>query len=110
MSDLLEIKEKNFESEVLQSSKPVLVLFKSQWCAPCKKAFPIVEELINEYRELIKGFFIDVTENQSLVIKFEILHVPTLLFFKDGEIKEKLIANISKKEILNFLKIHGIVN
>ncbi len=80
----------NFEPEVLKSNIPVLVDFFAVWCGPCKQLAPIIEELASEYEGKIKIGKLDVDENNPTASKYGVMSIPTLIFFKDGKVVEKV--------------------
>ena len=84
----------NFEDEVLKSNVPVLIDFWAIWCGPCRLIAPIVEELANEYEGKAKIGKLDVDSNQQTSIKYGVRSIPTLLLFKDGELKETIIGAV----------------
>jgi thioredoxin 1 len=100
---LIEITDDNFETEVTNSDKPVLIDFWAVWCGPCKLIAPIVEELATEYDGKVKIGKLDVDSNQQTSIKFGVRSIPTLLLFKDGKLKETIIGAVPKKNIVDKL-------
>ena len=101
---LIEITDDNFETEVINSDLPVLIDFWAVWCGPCKMIAPIVEELATEYDGKAKIGKLDVDSNQQTSIKYGVRSIPTLLLFKDGELKETIIGAVPKTNIVEKLK------
>jgi len=97
--DILEIGDSSFESEVLQSDKPVLVDFWAPWCGPCRAIGPIVEELAKDFSDKVKFTKCNVDENPTTPTKYGIKSIPTLIFFKDGEIQDKVIGIVAKSRL-----------
>jgi thioredoxin 1 len=85
-----EVNGVNFETEVLQSSSPVLVDFWAPWCGPCRRIAPLIEELYNENKGSAKVVKINTDESQELAMQYGIEAIPTLMIFKDGEVVERL--------------------
>lgn len=97
--DILEINDSSFESEVLQSDKPVLVDFWAPWCGPCRAIAPVVEELAKDFGDKVKFTKCNVDENPTTPTKYGIKSIPTLIFFKDGEIQDKVIGIVAKSRL-----------
>ena len=100
--EVLTITKENFESEVLQSDKPVLLDFWAVWCGPCRMVSPIVDEIANE-RDDIKVGKINVDEQSELAQQFGVMSIPTLVVMKNGEIANKAVGALPKVEILALL-------
>jgi thioredoxin 1 len=90
------ISDDQFDSEVLQSDKPVIVDFWAEWCGPCKSLAPTLEEIAEEYKDNLKIVKVNVDENQNSPQKYSVRGIPTLIFFKDGEMVETLVGNQPK--------------
>jgi thioredoxin 1 len=97
--DILEVGDSSFESEVLKSDKPVLVDFWAPWCGPCRAIAPIVEELAKDFGDKVKFTKCNVDENPTTPTKYGIKSIPTLIFFKDGEIQDKVIGIVAKSKL-----------
>jgi len=96
----LVLNEENFESEVLNSDKPVLVDFWAEWCGPCKMISPMIDELSEEVADTVKVGKVEVDKAQALAAKYGVRSIPCLLFFKDGEVKDQIVgANVSKDQL-----------
>lgn len=89
----------NFQEQVENSKKLTIVDFWAEWCAPCRMIAPIVAELAEENSEAVKVGKLNVDENPKTATKFGIRGIPTLLFFKEGQVKEQLVGVRSKSEI-----------
>ena len=96
--NLITLTPANFEQEVLKSPQPVLVDFWAEWCGPCKMISPILEELAVEYGGRVKIAKVNIDEHQELAVQFRINSIPTLLFFKNGQIVDQVVGLKSKKE------------
>lgn len=100
----LEITDGNFEVEVLQSDKPVLIDFWAAWCAPCRMIAPIVEELAEEYDGKVKIGKLDVDSNQQTAIKYGVRSIPTVLIIKNGEVADTIIGALPKAAFVDKLE------
>ena len=98
-----EIASSEFENEVLNSDKKVLVDFYATWCGPCKIISPIIEEVAKENPE-VKFVKVDIDANQELAEKYEVVYIPTLVVIENGKEITKSVGAISKEEILNLIK------
>ncbi len=89
----------NFEQEVMQAEQAVLVDFGAEWCPPCKAIAPIIEEIATEYEGVARVGTVDVDENKSLAERYAIGSIPTLLFFKNGVVVDRIQGLVPKSEI-----------
>lgn len=99
MAQPIELTDANFETEVLQSDKPVLVDFWAEWCGPCKMIAPSIKELAQEYDGKVKIGKLDVDSNGRAAGAHNIRSIPTLLLFKNGEVVDSIIGAVPKGEI-----------
>ena len=99
MAKPIDITDDAFDKEVLQADTPVIVDFWATWCGPCKMIAPILEELAGEYAEKVKIVKIDVDSNSQTAGKYNIMSIPSLLFFKNGEMVDQVVGAIPKAQL-----------
>lgn len=92
MANVAEFTDGNFDSEVLQSSEPVLVDFWAPWCGPCRQIAPMIDQLASENAGSIKIGKVNIDENSSVAQKFGIASIPTLMLFKGGQVTERFVG------------------
>ena len=106
MGNIIEIKEDEFDAQVINESMPVLVDFSAVWCGPCKMLEPFIEEIANEQVGKLKVVKVDVDHNPEIAMKFQVMSVPTLILFSGGESKERLTGFRPKKNIEKVILPH----
>jgi len=102
--NLLEIDDSSFEAQVLQADKPVLVDFWAPWCGPCKAIGPMVEKLAESYGDQIVFAKCNADDSQETAAKYGIKSIPTLLFFKDGSVFDKIVGMTNQAKIKEVLE------
>jgi thioredoxin 1 len=100
----LEVTDSNFDELVIQSDVPVIVDFWAVWCGPCRMVGPIVEEIGKEYEGKARVVKLDVDNNNTTAAKFGIRNIPTILFFKNGEVVDKQVGAVPKTVLVNKLE------
>jgi thioredoxin 1 len=103
MANVPEINEETFPEEVLNYPLPVLVDFSAVWCAPCKMLDPIVEQLAQEWSGKVKVVKLDVDVNPDLAVRYQVMGVPTLMLFVNGEVRERISGYQPKDRIVRVL-------
>lgn len=104
--NLKQITDTNWDQEVLKSSTPVLVDFWAEWCGPCHALAPTVASIADTYTGRMTVGKLNVDENEKTAARYGIRSIPTLILFKDGEVKEVLIGNQPKNQIVQVLEKH----
>ena len=97
------ISKEQWEQEVINSDKPVFVDFWATWCGPCQMVSPIVEELAKEYEDIVNFVKVDVDQNKELASKYNILSIPTLTIFRNGQVVAQTAGARSKESIRNYI-------
>lgn len=105
MSEVI-INKSNFENEVINADKPVLLDFWASWCGPCKMLSPVLSEIADEYADVLKVAKVNVDDEPELAMKFKVSSIPMLVLFKDGRIVSTSVGYRPKDEILNELKLY----
>jgi len=100
-SSVIKLDESNFDRELKQDDKPVIVDFWAEWCGPCKMIAPMLDEIAREKANAVKVAKVNVDENQSLSLKYNIRAIPALLFFKNGQLRDQVTGVTSKKDLLS---------
>ena len=103
MAESIVLTDDNFQEEVLDSTEPVLVDVGATWCGPCRSLEPIVEELAIEFAGRVKVAKLDADSQPQTVAKYQIRGLPTLLFFKNGEIRDTQVGVVEKSELVDKL-------
>ena len=101
--NIVHTSDEGFDTDVLQSDKPVLVDYWAEWCGPCKMIAPILEEVASEYGEKIKVCKMNIDENQETPPRYGIRGIPTLILFKNGEVEATKVGALSKTQLQSFL-------
>jgi thioredoxin len=95
-ADVVTFTDENFQSEVLGSKEPVLVDFWAAWCGPCRNLAPLVDQLAAEYKGKLKVGKLDVDAHQNVPQKYNVLSIPTLLLFKNGQVADQVVGSVPK--------------
>lgn len=99
MGKAIEFNNADFETEVLSSDSPVLVDFWAPWCGPCRAIAPLIEELAGEYEGKVKIGKVNVDENPETAQRYDVMNIPTLILFKDGEVAQRFMGMVPKSKL-----------
>ncbi len=99
MSEVKYVTESDFQDEVINSSMPVLVDFTADWCQPCRMIAPILQQLAGEWDGKVKVVKLDADRNPNIMMQYGVMGIPTLILFKDGQIKERLTGYQPKDKL-----------
>ncbi|MCL6583299.1 MAG: thioredoxin [bacterium] len=100
----IQLSDENFEKEVLESELPVLVDFWAEWCMPCRAIAPTVSQIADEYAGKLKVGKLNIDVNPKMASTYQIMSIPTLVIFKNGEKKEQIVGNVPKSFIEDKIK------
>ncbi|WP_342318740.1 thioredoxin [Corynebacterium mayonis] len=106
MSAPIDVTQSTFKSEVIESDKPVVVDFWAEWCGPCKKIAPVLDEIASEMSDKVKVAKVDVDAERGLGAMFQVMSIPTLLIFKNGQMVDQMTGVQPKGDILARLESH----
>lgn len=103
MSNVIVLNNDNFKSEVLESTLPVMVDFWAEWCGPCRMVTPIVEELASEMSDKVKVCKLNVDEARETAATYQVMSIPTMIFFKDGKIVTQQVGAQGKAAYMRII-------
>ena len=106
MTKPIEVTDATFEQTVLRADLPTLVDFWAVWCLPCKKISPLVDEIAAEYQDKLQVTKLDVDKNGETTLRYDVMSIPTLIIFKDGEAVERIVGLKSKADLLSKIQPH----
>jgi thioredoxin 1 len=106
-TNVASIRATDFELEVVKSDKLVIADFWAEWCGPCKMIAPLLDEIARELPDKVKIVKVDVESEPQLAQQFGIYNIPTLLFFKDGKVKEQVVGTVAKKVLVEKINAHA---
>jgi thioredoxin 1 len=104
--DISKVSENSFQTEVLEAPTPVLVDFTAVWCGPCKMLDPIVGQLAEQWKDKLRVVKLDVDDNPDLAMRYQVMGVPTLMLFKQGQVVERLTGYQPKERLVKKFQPH----
>jgi thioredoxin len=104
--NVIDVSDQNFETQVIQSDRPVLVDFWAEWCVPCHMVSPVVEDIAREFSDRMTAVKLNVDDNPQTARKFSVMSIPTLIVFKDGQEKARVVGARGKEAILREIEPH----
>ena len=104
---VIEVNDQSFETEVIKSYIPVVVDFWASWCGPCRMLAPVTEKLSEEYADRVKFCKLNVDENPEMARKYKVMSIPTLIFFKNGQLIEQSMGAVPEKTLRS--KVQGLL-
>jgi thioredoxin 1 len=99
MAEVAAVGTGNFEAEVVQSSQPVVVDFWAEWCQPCKMLSPVLDKVAQQYAGQLKVVKCNVDENQDIAMKYGVMSIPNLIFFKDGQVVNQAVGYMNEAQL-----------
>jgi thioredoxin 1 len=106
MSNIENTTDATFESDIKSSEKLVIVDLWAEWCGPCKMMEPVLEEIARNHQDNVKVMKINIDQNQQTPVKFNVMNIPTLLFFRDGKEVDRVIGAVPKKQLSQKIESH----
>ncbi|MCU7816098.1 MAG: thioredoxin TrxA [Candidatus Thiodiazotropha sp. (ex Lucinoma kastoroae)] len=100
---IVHVTDDSFESEVIQSSQPVLIDYWAEWCGPCKMIAPVLDDIANDYNGKLKVVKLNIDENPNTPPRYGIRGIPTLMLFKNGEVEATKVGVVSKSQLVAFI-------
>lgn len=100
MAEIIHTSDSNFQTDIFEDNKLVIVDMWAEWCGPCKMIEPILEEVAKEYSDKIKIVKLNIDHNQETPVKYGVMNIPTLLFFKNGQEIDRIIGAVPKRQLI----------